>query len=73
MTWRDAGDGYEELLDADGRIVAAFGGNPYGMMGQDWFRGWTFDPVTTLATGTMVWAPGTQRATMRAAIEAAAR
>lgn len=27
----------------DGRVIAAYGPNPYGLMGQDWTRGWRFD------------------------------
>lgn len=70
MTWHDAGEGYYELREGS-TILAAFGPNPYGMMGQDWYRGWTFDPATTNATGTMVWAPRTNYADMRADLEKA--
>lgn len=27
----------------DGRVIAAYGPNPYGLMGQGWTRGWRFD------------------------------
>lgn len=71
MKWCPRSDdpAYEELLDEQNRIVAAFGPNPFGMMGQNWKRGWVFDPETTNSVGTQVFAPHQTREVIRASME----
>jgi hypothetical protein len=71
MEWRSRADdpGYEELFDEANRMVAAFGPNPFGMMGQNWKRGWVFDPETTKQVGMAVFAPHQERPDIRKAME----
>lgn len=51
MLWKSDGE-YQELFDGDLKI-AAYGPNPYGMMGQGWTRAWFFQDNGKLAA-TMV-------------------
>jgi len=75
MNWvpRTDDPSYEELQDEAGRILAAYGPNPYGMMGQNWKRAWVFDVDTTESVGMLVFAPMQKKEEIHTAIEKAVR
>lgn len=59
MHWKSDGE-YQELFDEDLKI-AAYGPNPYGMMGQDWTRAWFFQDNGKLAATSVMRDPAKAR------------